>query len=91
MVCRHQDIQIGKCCLQVVATHLNIVLVLFSHSDIFLHAAIFMEKAVHRKVSYNKCRIGVIVYAEVNFTAFFGEIFHTEEGYIATKEGRWFF
>lgn len=91
MVCRHQDIQIGKCCLQVVATHLNVVLVVFSHSDVFPHAAIFVEKAVQTKVGYNKCRIGVIVYAEVNFAAFFGEKFHTEEGDIATKEGRWFF
>lgn len=91
MVCRHQDIQIGKCCLQVVATHHNVVLVLFSHSDVFLHAAIFVEQAVHGKVSYYKCRIRVIVYAEVNFTAFFGEIFHTEKGDIATKESRWIF
>lgn len=91
MVCRHQDIQIGKCCLQVVATHLNVVMVLFSHSYVFLHATILVEKAVHSKGGYNKCRIGVILYAEVNFTAFFSEIFHTEEGDIATKESRWIF
>lgn len=91
MVCRHQNIQIGKCCLQVVATHLNVVLALFSHTDVFPHIAIFVENAVQRKVGYNKCRIGVIVYAEVNFAAFFSEILHTEEGDIATKHGRWFF
>jgi hypothetical protein len=64
---------------------------LFSGSIVLLLGVIFIENAVQTKVGHNKCRIGVIFYAKVNFSAFLGEILHTHEGHIATKAGRWFF